>query len=164
VSRKSIFVGQVPFDATEEELHEIFKACGAIHHVRIPRNEKGQSRGIAYVTFQEEEAVEFALKFNKATFKKQTILVQRSNPAKGEKIKKKHEEQAEQKMKSGKKKFVKQPKQEIKTAKRKKPEAATAFEGMRAKPHEDNKNQSIKTYLKLRAHIKRKRDKSAGQS
>jgi RNA recognition motif-containing protein len=90
-TRRSVFVGHVPFDAAEEELREIFEeACGAIRHIRIPRDDKGQSRGIAYITFEEDEGVEFALKLNGATFRKQTIAIQRSNPAKGEKIKREH--------------------------------------------------------------------------
>jgi RNA recognition motif-containing protein len=167
-SSRSVFVGQVPFDATEEEIHEIFSSCGEINHVRIPRNEKGQSRGIAYVTFEKDDAVEYALKFNKASFKKQTIIVQRSNPAKGERIKKKHE--AESKKKTGK---TPSPKEKGKPGKKKnlrpilKEQPAKtevpSFEGKRAKAHDDDKNQSIKTYLKMRAHVKRKRSKSAGR-
>jgi RNA recognition motif-containing protein len=90
-NKLSVFVGHIPFDSTEEEVRGIFEVCGPIHHVRIPRNEKGQGRGIAYVTFQEEEAVPLALRFDKAAFRNQTIAVQRSDPIKAERTKLKHE-------------------------------------------------------------------------
>jgi RNA recognition motif-containing protein len=160
-TRHSVFIGHVPFDSTEEEIREIFEeACGAIHHVRIPRNDKGQGRGIAYVTFEEDESIDFALKFNGAKFRKQTITVERSNPAKGEKIKMKHTEAGRPARPLGKRAKVGfegtrakgRPVTEKKFAKE-----ALAFEGKRASAHDDNKNQSIKTYLKMRGHVKKKR-------
>jgi RNA recognition motif-containing protein len=160
-NRLSVFVGHVPFDATEEEIREIVEACGPIHHVRLPRNEKGQTRGIAYITFQDEEAVSLALKFDKAAFRKQTITVQRSDPVKAERTKQKHEQlkgkgKAKAKRMGGEKVKGKKEKLFEKPANK----AAAKFEGKRAKEHKDDKNQAIKTYLKMRAHVKRKRTNS----
>lgn len=157
-NKKSVFIGHVPFDMTEEELRDVFLSCGAIHHVRIPRDEKGKGRGIAYVTFEDEESIDFALKFNKAEVRGQVLLVERSNPAKGEKIKKKKAEAAKQKGK-GKGKPKTEKKKE-KKGEQKKGDEKPVFEGRRAKPHMEDKNKAIKTYLKMRAHVKRKRQGS----
>jgi nucleolar protein 12 len=158
-NRRSIFVGSVPFEAKEEELAEVFQPCGKIHHVRIPRDAEGKGRGIAYVTFVDEESVELALRFNKAKFKKQVLKVERSNPAKGEKTKKKHEmERLENKFKGKKPEKMKPETKGIKFGQR-----SPGFEGKRAKSHDDDKNQSIKTYLKMKAHIRKKRAHSVGK-
>ena len=162
-NRKSVFIGHVPFDMTEEELRDVFSSCGAIHHVRIPRDEKGKGRGIAYVTFEEEESVDFALKFNQAEVRGQVLHVERSNPAKGEKTKKKHEAMKQKKGGAKGKATVAakekvKPKAGAKTEKKK--DEKPSFEGRRAKAHMEDKNKAIKTYLKMRAHVKRKRQGS----
>jgi RNA recognition motif-containing protein len=90
-NRLSVFVGHVPSDATEEEIRGIFQVCGPIHHVRLPKNEKGQNRGIAYVTFEDEDAVSLALRFDKAVLRTQTLTVQRSDPIKAQRTKTKQD-------------------------------------------------------------------------
>jgi nucleolar protein 12 len=50
--KKSVFIGNLPFDAQEEELWEFFKECGDIENVRIVRDAKTNiGKGIAYVQF-----------------------------------------------------------------------------------------------------------------
>ncbi|OHT00727.1 hypothetical protein TRFO_32508 [Tritrichomonas foetus] len=173
-NKKSVFIGHVPFDATEEEIRDIFKECGEIHHVRIPRDDRGKSRGIAYVTFENEDDVALALQFNGSEFRKEKITVERSNPSKAEKIKKKKEEKENKKKgkkldkkdkptgKFGNRKKQYKPKPE-KPASKKSDGKKDNFEGRRAKPKLDEKNQAIKTYLKMRAHVNKKRAASAGQ-
>ncbi|KAH0786350.1 nucleolar protein 12 [Histomonas meleagridis] len=150
-NKRTVFIGHVPFDATEEEVIEIFKSCGDIHHVRIPHDERGRSRGVAYVTFQEEDSVPLALKFNQAKFKNETIIVQRSNPEKAKKMKEKTQRNEKKKEKKENTKI--QSKKEKPNKKQKK----SSFEGKRAKAREDDGNQAIKTYLKMRAHIRKKK-------
>lgn len=175
-NRRTVFVGHLPFDATEEEVRGVFGVCGGIHHIRILRDERGRSRGVAYVTFEEEEAVPLAMKFNRAQMRKETITVQRSNPAKAERKKKKALEKG--KVKKGAEKKVLKKKKGVEKKKKgaekkmlmkegddgekKKKKATIAFEGKRAKAHDDDKNQSIKNYLKMRAHIKKKKQMSKG--
>jgi RNA recognition motif-containing protein len=164
INKRSVFIGQLPFSATEEEIAEIFKDCGKIHHVRIPRDPEGKSRGIAYITFDTQEAVDLALKFNKAQFGKQTITVQSSNPGKAEKMKKKEIEGKKPGRKFSAK--AKGDEQKLGPKKRKNEKddgRGQNWEGKRARGHEHDKNQSKKTFLKMKAHVRKKRSKSVGK-
>ena len=59
---KRLYVGNLPFSATESDLREIFEAHGALESVRvITDRETGRSRGFAFVEFQEESAADAAM-------------------------------------------------------------------------------------------------------
>lgn len=72
-----IFVGNIPFDATEEELKTLFKELGKIKQVLIPKDrETGKSRGFAFVEFEDSsQMMEAIARFNNATFKERKITV-----------------------------------------------------------------------------------------
>jgi len=72
-----IFVGNIPFDATEEELRTLFKELGKIKQVLIPKDrETGKSRGFAFVEFEDSsQMMEAIARFNNATFKERKITV-----------------------------------------------------------------------------------------
>ena len=54
---KRVFLGNLPFDTTEEELREQFSRCGEVVEVFIATFEDtGQCKGFAWVTFSELEA------------------------------------------------------------------------------------------------------------
>eukprot|EP00166_Cyanidium_caldarium_P001857 ctg_1964.g467 len=60
--RHSIFLGNVPYDASEEELRALFADCGCITNVRIVRDGRtGMGKGFAYVTFTPDSNVDLAL-------------------------------------------------------------------------------------------------------
>lgn len=47
---KRIYVGNIPFNTTEEELNELFSAHGTVESVKIITDrETGRSRGFAFV-------------------------------------------------------------------------------------------------------------------
>ncbi|KAK9821938.1 hypothetical protein WJX81_005523 [Elliptochloris bilobata] len=46
-----LFIGQVPLEATEEELYSLFAPIGEILELYILRNSNGKSRGCAFVTY-----------------------------------------------------------------------------------------------------------------
>ncbi len=53
--RRSVFVGNLPFDVQEERLWDVFGACGEVSSVRLirePRTQQG--KGFGYVKFVEE--------------------------------------------------------------------------------------------------------------
>ena len=59
---KSVFVGNLPFSATEEDLKQIFADCGDIEGARIATDrETGRARGFGYVDFADESAVDKAM-------------------------------------------------------------------------------------------------------
>jgi nucleolin len=59
---KSVFVGNLPFSATEEDLKSLFADCGDIEGARIATDrETGRARGFGYVDFADESAVDKAM-------------------------------------------------------------------------------------------------------
>ncbi|KAK8852759.1 RNA-binding protein 34 [Tritrichomonas musculus] len=191
INRKSVFVGHIPFDATEDDIRGIFENCGKIDHVRLLRDEKGKSRGVCYVTFESEDAIPWALQFNGSEFKKEKLTVQRSNPGKAEKTKKK-KEQAENlkkerklakkdkptgKFGNRKKRYQVKPGSNANTKAKSSPRSKsaekgdsknagkktdTSFEGRRARASKsDEKNQAIRNYIKMRAHVNKKRKEAS---
>lgn len=74
----SVFIGNLPFDANEEEVREIFQDCGAIENVRIVRDkELGSGKGFGYVNFESPDAVELALKISGTPLRKRQLRVKR---------------------------------------------------------------------------------------
>ncbi|KAL7718779.1 RNA recognition motif containing protein [Entamoeba marina] len=63
--KKTIFVGNLPFNIEEEDVRKAFeKQAGNVQRVRVVRdNNTGTGRGIAYVTFKEKEDVQKGLDF-----------------------------------------------------------------------------------------------------
>lgn len=63
--KKSVFVGNLPLDVSEEALWTAFSDCGAVTGVRVVRDKKsGIGKGFAYVAFQERSTVKLALMLN----------------------------------------------------------------------------------------------------
>ncbi|CDS08395.1 hypothetical protein LRAMOSA09758 [Lichtheimia ramosa] len=77
--KRSVFVGNLPFDAEEEELWEFFADCGAIDNVRLVRDKKTNiGKGIGYVQFTRRAAVDLALALDdKPIREKHTLRIQR---------------------------------------------------------------------------------------
>jgi RNA recognition motif-containing protein len=61
-SLKKLYVGNLPFSTTEEDLREMFEQHGPTVSVRvITDRETGRSRGFGFVEFEEESSAEKAL-------------------------------------------------------------------------------------------------------
>jgi len=60
VGMRRLFVKNLPYDATEAEVGNLFKACGKVREVRIPMN-AGHSKGFAYVEFVKSDGLQAAL-------------------------------------------------------------------------------------------------------
>ncbi|CAG8508417.1 13771_t:CDS:2 [Funneliformis caledonium] len=81
--RRTVFIGNMSFDAQEEELWVQFESCGEIENVRIVRDNKTNvGKGFAYVQFKERASVEFALKLNDIKLGNRNIRVTRCAKAK----------------------------------------------------------------------------------
>ncbi|ROW00838.1 hypothetical protein VMCG_06480 [Cytospora schulzeri] len=61
-SRK-IFVGNLSFQTTEDDLHELFSPCGEIEWLKVAQFEDtGKCKGYAWVKFKEAESADWAVK------------------------------------------------------------------------------------------------------
>jgi nucleolar protein 12 len=66
--KRSIFVGNLPYDITEELVYEIFQTCGEIDAIRCVRDaQTGIGKGFAFVSFMSSGSVPAGLKLNDAT-------------------------------------------------------------------------------------------------
>ncbi|GAV65337.1 RRM_1 domain-containing protein [Cephalotus follicularis] len=63
---RSVFVGNVEYSCTPEELQQHFKSCGTVNRVTIRTDKFGQPKGYAYVEFVEPEAIQEALLLNES--------------------------------------------------------------------------------------------------
>ena len=72
-----LFVGNLPYDATEEELKVYFSAVGPVTSVSMPvDHETGRKRGFAFVEFGEAAHAEEAVRrFNNQSFKGRPMAV-----------------------------------------------------------------------------------------
>jgi nucleolar protein 12 len=69
-NKRSVFVGNLSFEATEEPLWKHFGDCGDIESVRIVRDAKTNvGKGFAYIQFKDSVSVEKALLLNDKPFK-----------------------------------------------------------------------------------------------
>ncbi|XP_031383527.1 polyadenylate-binding protein 1-like isoform X2 [Punica granatum] len=66
VDSRSIYVGNVDYGCTPEEVQQHFQSCGTVNRVTILTDKFGQPKGFAYVEFVEIEAVQNALLLNES--------------------------------------------------------------------------------------------------
>ena len=82
IDKRSIFIGNVDYSASTEELREIFKECGNIERVTIPTDKYSmQPKGYAYIEFSDPTSVFKAQSLNDKAFKgrKLKVLPKRTN-------------------------------------------------------------------------------------
>jgi RNA recognition motif-containing protein len=72
-----LFVGNLPYDATEEEIRQHFSTVGNLSYVSIPLDrETGKKRGFAFVEFSDPQQAQAAiLQFNNQPFKGRPLAV-----------------------------------------------------------------------------------------
>ncbi|CAE6094123.1 unnamed protein product [Arabidopsis arenosa] len=66
VDARSVYVGNVDYACTPEEVQLHFQTCGTVNRVTILMDKFGQPKGFAYVEFVEVEAVQEALQLNES--------------------------------------------------------------------------------------------------
>ena len=77
-----IFVGNLAWETTEEDLTEAFKVYGEVASVSIPNDRAtGRPRGFAFVEMEKKsEAISAIAALNGSTLKERTIVVNESKP------------------------------------------------------------------------------------
>jgi len=79
---KNIYVGNLSYQTTEEELRKIFAPYGSVERVSIPLDSvTGKSRGFAFVEMQDENAATAAIRaLNGSELRGRTLLVNKASP------------------------------------------------------------------------------------
>jgi RNA recognition motif-containing protein len=81
---KTIYVGNLPFSATEAEVHELFAQYGTVHSVKlITDRETGKPRGFGFVEMERDEANAAIQALNGADFNGRTLRVNEAKERSG---------------------------------------------------------------------------------
>ena len=77
VGCKQVFVKNIPYDCSEEDIRESFKICGPIAEIRLARwGHTNQLKGFCYVSFKREDSAEIAVKKSgKLTIRSRPVLI-----------------------------------------------------------------------------------------
>jgi len=77
-----LYVGNLPFSATDESLREMFQQAGAVESARvITDRDSGRSKGFGFVEMStEQEAAAAINKFNGADFEGRSLTVNEARP------------------------------------------------------------------------------------
>merc|ERR1711920_1134629 len=74
----TVFVGGLPFSASEETVKKDFEECGPIEKMNMPKNEEGKPKGIAFITFKTADGVTAALKYDGDDYGGRTLKVNKA--------------------------------------------------------------------------------------
>jgi len=79
---KKLYVGNLPFTATEESLTETFGQCGAVTSAKIIMDrETGRSKGFGFVEMSNDSEANLAIsKFNGADYGGRPLTVNEARP------------------------------------------------------------------------------------
>ncbi|XP_064269880.1 RNA-binding protein 34 isoform X2 [Passer domesticus] len=84
-NKRSVFLGNLPYDIRDDAVREHFQDCGDVLGVRVVRDRTtGLGKGFGYVLFQNTDAVHLALKLNNSVLMGRKIRVQRVTDKKKE--------------------------------------------------------------------------------
>lgn len=79
IEGREIYVRNVNWKATEDDVKRLFEEHGIVERVRIPVNDKGGSRGVAFVDFEKSEDAKKAIEaLHNTPFMSRTINVELS--------------------------------------------------------------------------------------
>ena len=63
MGNNKVYIGNLPYNATDEEIRDFFSDCGEIGDIRIITDrETDRSKGFGFVTFNNDDAFQSALK------------------------------------------------------------------------------------------------------
>ncbi|KAL1461440.1 hypothetical protein WDU94_013340 [Cyamophila willieti] len=83
----AIFIGNLPFEAEEEEVRKAFESCGEIDNIRIIRDQKTNTgKGFGYVNFKSADGVAFAMEMENVKIRNREVRVKRSFDKKSSKF------------------------------------------------------------------------------
>jgi len=71
----TVFIGGIPWSCSEDTLQKDFAECGEIEQLRMPMNDEGRPRGIAFIKYTNKAGVDAALKFDGDDYGGRTLRV-----------------------------------------------------------------------------------------
>ena len=79
---KKLYVGNLPFSATEQDLTETFAACGTVDSVKIITDrDTGRSKGFGFVEMSNDNEAQDAIsKFNGQDYNGRPLTVNEARP------------------------------------------------------------------------------------
>ena len=78
---KSIYVGNLPWSATEEQIQDLFANYGTVHSVKlITDRETGRARGFGFVEMDDAEASTAIEALDNSSFGGRTLRVNEARP------------------------------------------------------------------------------------
>lgn len=79
---KKLYVGNIPFQASEEELREFFSSVGQVESVKIIIDmQSGQSRGFGFIEMATDDAAAKAISdLNGKSFQEKTLVINEARP------------------------------------------------------------------------------------
>ena len=76
MSQSKIYVGNLSYSASQDDLRQLFGACGELKDIRIITDrDTGRSKGFAFVTFESSDAVQAALQLNGSEFQGRQVKI-----------------------------------------------------------------------------------------
>ncbi|MBI2201758.1 MAG: RNA-binding protein, partial [Armatimonadetes bacterium] len=75
MANKSLYVGNLPYDVTEQELRDLFQAWGPVAQTRLIAD-----RGFGFVELPEEKAAEAITAMNGKEHRGRTLMVNEARP------------------------------------------------------------------------------------
>jgi nucleolin len=77
---QKLYVGNLPFDITKEEVIEFFGQYGEVVDVFVPKNDEGTGRGFVFITVKLEDAEKVIAATNNVEFEGRMIVVNKPLP------------------------------------------------------------------------------------
>lgn len=78
-----VFINGIPYDTPEDEIKNIFKDCGKIVDIKIPKyQDSGRNRGYGFITFDKSKSVKNALLKDKTYLGSRYITVEEGKGSK----------------------------------------------------------------------------------
>jgi RNA recognition motif-containing protein len=73
---KTIYIGNLPFNVSDEQVRDLFSREGTVHSVKLINNpETGKTRGFGFVKMEHYEAISAIRAFNGTEFGGRILLV-----------------------------------------------------------------------------------------
>ena len=79
---KRLYVGSLPFDVTEDQLHQMFAACGSVASAKLITDKfSGQSKGFGFVEMTNDTEAQAAIQsMNGKAVGSRSIVVNEARP------------------------------------------------------------------------------------